>query len=91
MIAVRDKNASHKTLSKQESKTEQKPWITISIIKSSKTKNKKLLKTQLKFWYDRYKYYRNTVNKLITKSKNNHLGNYFQENYSVSKNLGKNK
>ena len=38
LIAVRE-NTSHKTLSKQESKTEQKPWITKSIIKSSKTKN----------------------------------------------------
>ena len=39
LIAVRDKNASHKTLSKQESKTKQKSWIAKSIIKSSKTKN----------------------------------------------------
>ena len=84
LIAVIDKNAPYKTLSKQVSKTKQKPWITKSIIKSIKTKNiyyKKFLKTKSKFWYDRYKYYRNTINKLINKSKNNHLRNYFQENY----------
>ena len=33
LIAVIDKNAPYKTLSKQESKTKQKPWITKSIIK----------------------------------------------------------
>ena len=77
----------YKTLSKQESKTKQKPWITKSIIKSIKTKNisyKKFVKTQSKFWFDRYKYYKNTINELITKSKNNHLRNYFKENYSNS-------
>ena len=39
-------------------KTQQKPQIRKSIIKSIKTKNfyyKKFLKTQLKLWYDRYR------------------------------------
>ena len=94
MIAVIDTNAPYKTLSKQESKTKQKPWITESIINSIKTKDiyyKKFVKTRSQFWYDRCKCYRNTINKLITKNKNNHLRNCFQENYSKSKNLGKNK
>ena len=34
LIAVIDKNAPYKTLSKQESQTKQTPWITKSIIKS---------------------------------------------------------
>ena len=44
----------------------------------------KFVEIQSKFWYGRSKYYRNSIKKLIGKSKNNHLWNYFQENYSDS-------
>ena len=43
------------------------------------------MKTKAKFWYNRYKYYRDKLNTLISKSKKNHLQKYFQENYHDSK------
>ena len=84
LIAVIDKNASDKTLPKGKSKHKQKPLITKSDVNFIKTKSiyyKTFVKTQPKFLCGRYKYYRNAINKLITRSKNNHLRNYFQENY----------
>ena len=45
LIAVRDKNAPYRTLSKEETKNKQNPWITKGIIKS--------IKSLLKFWYGR--------------------------------------
>ena len=39
LMAVIGKSAPYKTLSKQESKNKQKPWITKIIIKSIKTRN----------------------------------------------------
>ena len=45
---------------------------------------KKFLTTQKKFWYNRYKHYRNTLNSLISKSKRNHLRNYIQDNQQNS-------
>ena len=47
-MEVIDKNAPYKTLSKQESRNKQKPWITKSIIKSIKTKTTFILKSLLK-------------------------------------------
>ena len=32
------------------------------------------------FWYGRYKFYRNKISKLISKSKQNHLRKFFQDN-----------
>ena len=43
------------------------------------------MKTKAKFWYNRYKYYRDKLNALISKSKKTHLRQYFQENYHDSK------
>ena len=48
---------------------------------------KKLMKTKAKFWCNRYKYYRDKPNALISKSKKTHLHKYFQENYLHSKRL----
>ena len=45
------------------------------------------MKTQSKFWYCRYKYYRDTINTLIAKRKQNHLRNFFQENCKHLKNV----
>ena len=72
LIEVTDKNAPYITLSKKQSKLKLKPCITSSILKSIKIKKlyyKKFLKTKKKFWYNRYKHYRNTLNSLISKSK----------------------
>ena len=57
------------------------------ILTSIKKNNyyKKLMKTKAKFWYSRYKYYRDKLNALISKSKKTHLHQYFQENYHDSK------
>ena len=43
------------------------------------------MKTKAKFWYNRYKYYRDKLNALISKSNKNHLRKYFQKNYHDSK------
>ena len=87
-VQIIDNNAPYKTLSKKESKLRLKPWISRSILQSIKIKNnyyKKYIKKQESFWYERYKYYRNKINMLITKSKKNHLRTLFQENCFNSK------
>ena len=87
LIEIIDRNVPHITLSKKQSKLKLKPWITSSILKSIKIKNlyyKKFLTTQKKFWYNRYKHYRNTLNSLISKSKRNNLRKYFQDNQQYS-------
>ena len=63
-------NAPLKTLPVKEKKRRLKPWITPCILASIKTKKsyyKKFMKTKAKFWYNRYKYYRdiNTFKKTI--------------------------
>ena len=53
-----------------------------NILNSIRKKNelfRKYKKTHSKFWCYRYKYYRNTINTLITKCKRNHLKKLFQE------------
>ena len=39
------------------------------------------------FWYNRYKYYRNTPNSLITKSKRSYLRKFSQENNTTDKDV----
>ena len=34
------------------------------------------MKTKAKFWYNRYRYYRDKLNTLISKSEKNHLRKY---------------
>ena len=75
------KHAPLKPLSKKQRKQRRKPWITNGILKSISIKNKlykKFLKSKDSFWYQRYKYYRDTLNRLIRKSKNNHYKSYFE-------------
>ena len=72
LIEIIDSNAPYITLSKKQSKLRHKPWISSSILKSIKNKTlyyKTLMKTENKFWFSRYKHYRNILNILITKSK----------------------
>ena len=45
------------------------------------------MKTKNKFWFDRYKHYRKVLNSLVTKSKKNHLRDFFQKHHQ---NLKKN-
>ena len=72
LIEIIDSNAPYITLPKKQSKLRHKPWISSSILKSIKNKTlyyKTLMKTENKFWFSRYKHYRNILNILITKSK----------------------
>ena len=87
-LQVTDKKSPYKTLSKSERKVREKPWITKSILQSIKIKNKlynKSIQKQDKFWSERYRYYRNKISIMIKKSKENHLGSYFQSNLANSK------
>ena len=64
--------APFKRVSKRQIKLKRKPWITSGLIKSISVKNKlykRCLKSKDMFWYQRYKYYRDTLNHLIRKSK----------------------
>ena len=84
-IETINNNAPYITLSKKTSKQRQKPWITSGILKSIKYKNKlfgKVIKSQEKFWYERYKYYLHMINKLISESKKSYFRKFFQENHS---------
>ena len=64
LIEIIDNNAPYIILSKKQSKLRNKPWITSSILKSIKNKNlyyQKLMKAKNKFWFDRYRHYRNIL------------------------------
>ena len=87
-IEIINNNAPYITLFKKASKQRQKPWITSGILKSIKYKNKlfgKFIKSQEKFWYERYRYHLHMINKLISKSKKSYFRKYFRENHSKSK------
>ena len=69
-------------MSRKKSKLRQKPWLTKGILESIRIKKqlyKKYIKKKDTFWFERYKYYRNKVNMLISKSKRNYLRKFFQE------------
>ena len=75
---ISNNNVPLKTLSVEEKKRS-KPWITPCMLVSMKIKNnycKKFMKTKAKFWYGRYKYYRDKL-----------LHKYFQ---GLKKNMAKN-
>lgn len=90
MMTVVNKHAPYKTLSKKDVKLENKPWLSTGILKSINVKHKfyhKFIKSQDKFWYDRYKIYRDRVNHLIRKSKVNHYKHFFSRFKNNSKKL----
>ena len=63
-------------------KQERKPWITDGILKSISVRNKyhtKFLKTKDGFWYYRYKYCRDMINRLIRQSKRKYYLSYFNK------------
>ena len=71
-LQIIDKNIPYKILSKKEAKLKQKPWISRAILTSFKIKHilyKKYLQKQDIFWYEGYRFYRNKICKLISKSK----------------------
>ena len=81
---VIDKNIPYKILSNKETKLKRKSWISKVILTSVKIKSilyRKYLQKQDIFWYERYKFYRNKISKLISKSKQNHLQKFFQDNF----------
>ena len=76
-----NKHAPLKKLSNKQAKLRKKPWITSGILKSISMKNKlykRFLKSKDNFWYQRYKYYRDMLNRLIRKSKSNYYKDYFE-------------
>ena len=58
--------------------------------KETKLKNF-FFKKQDIFWYERYKFYRNRISKLISKSKKIHLRKFFQDNFENSRDSWKKK
>ena len=90
LLKAIDKHAPYKTLSQKEVKMRKKPWITKQILTKIREKSKayeKYLKSKDILWYNRYINSRNTVKRLIEKSKRNYYRNYFLENYKQSKNI----
>ena len=87
-LQIIDKNMPYKVLPKKETKPKRKPWISKAILTSIKIKNilyKKYLQKQDVFWYERYKFYRNKINKLISKIKKNYFRKFFQDNFQNSR------
>ena len=58
--------------------------------KETKLKNFFFQKQDI-FWYERYKFYRNRISKLISKSKKIHLRKFFQDNFENSRDSWKKK
>ena len=91
-MQIINKNIPYKTnkmLSKKnETKLKQKPWISKAILTLTKIKtilHKKDLQKYDIFWYERYKFYRNKINKFISKNKKNYLQQLFQDNFENSR------
>ena len=81
-LKVIEKHAPLKTLTLNEMRWKQKPWITKGIQKSIKRKDilyRKFLRSKSFFWENRYKLYRNNIKKMIFFSKKRYYANYFAE------------
>ena len=92
ILQIINKHAPLKMLSRKQVKQQLKPWVTPGILKSISKKNqyyKKFLKTKNTFWYQRYKLYRDILNRLIRKSKNNFQSAYFEKFKNNSKKIWK--
>ena len=78
---------------KKERKLNQKLWMSKVILISIKINNilyKKYLQEQDIFWYERYKFYRNKINKLISKSKEIIFRSFFDIIFKILEVHGKN-
>jgi len=90
IVSTLDDQAPYKKITKKIIKQQQKPWITSGILKSINKKNrlyKKFVKTQDKQYYIKYKYYRETLNRLIRKNKRNYYNQYFTTNINNIKKI----
>ena len=89
-LEILDSHAPYRTLSIKEIKWSRKPWITKGIQNSIISKNiyyGKFLRTKNKKWYDKYKYFRNYIKKLIRISKKKYYLKYFTEHETNSKKI----
>ena len=78
---------------KKERKLIQKLWMSKVILISIKINNilyKKYFQEQDIFWYERYKFYRNKINKLISKSKEIIFRSFFDIIFKILEVHGKN-
>ena len=81
-LKIINKHAPFQTLTKKQMELELKPWITNGILISTRVKSKlfKLFKkTRKPEYYSQYKFYRNTINSLLRKSKKQYYKKYFAE------------
>ena len=87
--SIMDKHAPMKTYSNRESKWLRKPWLTKGIQNSIKKKqffyNKYLKNNKDRFWYLKYRAYKNRLEYLIKISKQKFYKNYFENNLKNSK------
>ena len=89
-VKIINKHAPFKTLSKQELKWKQKPWISSNIKSMIKTKDflySKFLRTKKTFWHDRFKLLRNNVKKSIFEAKKEFYKNYFENHKDNSRKI----
>ena len=89
-IKVLEKHAPMKTLTVNEMRWTQKPWITKSIQKSIQIKDLlygKFLRTKNPYWHNRYKSYRNNIKRSIFFSKKQYYGKYFAHHERDSKKI----
>ena len=89
-LELLNKYAPLKTKSKRLKRQQRKTWIIKGILKSISTKNsllKKFIKTKDDFWFDRYRIYRNTLNRVIRLSKQNYYSSYFSDFKKNSKKI----
>ena len=87
-LHILNKHFSLEILTKKEIELESKPWITKGILTSSKIKNrtfKLFKKTGKQEDYQKFKTYRNLINKLKRRSMILYYKNYFQEHMNNAK------
>ena len=78
--AILHKHAPMEFLTRKQVELELKPWITKGILNSTRVKSKlfKLFKkTKSEEYYARFKFYRDTINSLLRKSKKQYFKQYF--------------
>jgi len=79
---VVDQHLPLKRLSKREIKQQSKPWITKGIITSIRIKNsfyRKFMKSKSSYYYNKYKFYRNRVNRIVKISKTKYYNKFFDD------------
>ena len=91
-MKIIDKHIPLKQLSRKDVKHRSKPWITSGIKTSLKIKNnlyKKYIKSRTVYYHQKFKLYRNKINRLIKISKKDYYNKYFMSNKSNMKNIWK--